>query len=149
MTRRRAHVALVAAVMLAVVTVSSGEPANPLLALKLGNVPTRRYLVLDLDATGLKGLRASGATPLLLEALDERGKVRLTRREVIPLGPATKRLDYASLPTGSYRLRITALSPGGKPLTSSEAAFRCPAPPVWLTDQTYDDYGKADRVPLP
>ena len=121
----------------------------PPLALRLGNVPSGKYLALEVDASGLRRLGATGTVTLVLEARDEKGAARLTRRQTIPLGVATVRFDYATLPPGRYTLRATALSPAGKPLTTTEAAFRCPTPPVWLTDRTYDDYGTTDRVPLP
>jgi len=121
---------------------------EPSLQLQVGNVPSRKYLVLKIDPGEWKGRTGGGSLPLRMEALNEAGEVLLSRPAVVPLEPSEVLFDYSSLPIGSYRCRVTALLPDGEEVRR-EASFRHPAPAAWLVSTLYEDYGKEDRVPRP
>jgi len=120
----------------------------PLLSVTAGNVPSRRYVVLGVDSSGLAASVERDRLVLAIEVLDEAGEVVLARRETVPVGAAQVALSYEGLPVGDYRCRVLAIA-DGRGLGEATADFRHVAPPAWLTSTVYDDYGTLDRVPLP
>jgi hypothetical protein len=122
---------------------------EPPLVVTLGNVQPRKYFVLGVDASGLKANITTPTVPLSIVVLDKEGKTVHSERKEVALAPSDIQVSYAKLPIGNYSCKVAVLSSEGKALVERTVSFRHIAPPKWLTDTTYDDYGKQDRVPLP
>lgn len=121
---------------------------EPPLVLKIGNVPSRKYVVLGVDTSGLQSRVSKPKISLKIEVVGSDGRVRLAKDYAVPVGVSETRLDYADMPVGDYICKVSALT-GEQMLAQSEVGFSSVVKPKWLTSTIYDDYGKLDRVPLP
>lgn len=121
---------------------------EPPLSLKAGNVPSKKRVVLSIDASSLGNRIRTNELALTVEVLSKAREVVLSQKATVPVGVSDLTLDYAKLPVGSYRCQVTAFSEGQK-VADSEADFNNPSASTWLTSSLYDDYGKTDRIPKP
>jgi hypothetical protein len=118
---------------------------RPPLSLDLGNVPSRKYLRLDLDASGLE----AAPERIEIDVYDEAGERVLQRRlDGLPDGSAVT-LDYSALPAGMYRCVVGAFAGRqSEPAATVEARFRSIDRPAWHSG-LYDRYLADPRVLKP
>lgn len=132
---------------------------EPPLLVRLGNVPSRKYIVLSIDMRGLKRAEATqparaaggpGATPvgIGIDVLNDEGEIVSTMQSRGEAETVEAKVSYRGLPVGRYTCAVTACV-NGKSLARTEVGFNHVAPLPWATSTIYDDYGKEDRVPKP
>ena len=121
---------------------------RPPLSVTASNVPSGKYVVLDVDASGIWPSLAAKQAELAISVTDAEGTTVLREQASLTDSAAELRLSYAGLPIGAYGCHVAAVADGAQ-VATARAQFRHVAAPSWLTSTVYDDYGKADRVPLP
>lgn len=126
-------------------------PPKPLADIQVvGNVPSGKYLVLDInvDTDSFKEYVKGEELNIVSEVLNADGMVFLYETTTIPAKDTEMHLDYSELPFGNYTLKVSVCLPNGQELATCEKDFEHVGERHWITGE-FDAYETADRVLKP
>ncbi|MCC6446460.1 MAG: hypothetical protein IT210_23785 [Armatimonadetes bacterium] len=125
----------------------------PRLAARLVNIPSQKYIDLEIDASNLKSSLNGKPARIVWEIQSRKGRRVYAKTLSLWLQDIARkhrfRYRYGPLPVGSYTCRVSAFpASGDRLLAAVEAKFNHLAKPAWWNPE-YDRYARSTRILKP